>query len=58
MNTQTIALAFKKGGRDKKKNNNNNNNESLFHQKIKLHILYVTIKRRQKNDRESRASFQ
>ena len=55
MNTQTIALAFKKGGRDKKKkknnNNNNNNNESLFHQKIKLHILYVTIKRRQKNDR-------
>ena len=50
MNTQTIALAFKKGGRDKN-NNNNNNNESLFHQKIKLHILYVTIKRRQKNDR-------
>ena len=52
MNTQIKALAFKKGGRDKdNNNNNNNNNESLFHQKIKLHILYVTIKRRQKNDR-------
>ena len=34
--------------------NNNNNNESLFHQKIKLHIIYysktyVTTKRRIKN---------